>query len=38
MDAKLTETQLANLDTEVSVNHDDPSTVAAKWLKSQGLT
>jgi osmoprotectant transport system substrate-binding protein len=38
MDAKLTETQLAKLDTEVSVDHDDPSTVAAQWLKSQGLT
>jgi osmoprotectant transport system substrate-binding protein len=38
MDAKLTETALANLDTEVSVDHDDPTTVAAQWLKSQGLT
>jgi osmoprotectant transport system substrate-binding protein len=38
MDAKLTETALANLDTEVSVDHDAPSTVAAQWLKSQGLT
>jgi osmoprotectant transport system substrate-binding protein len=38
MDAKLTETQLANMDTEVSVDHDDPATVAAQWLKSQGLT
>ncbi len=38
MDAKLTETQLAKMDTDVSVNHDDPSTVAAQWLKSQGLT
>ena len=38
MDAKLTETQLARMDTDVSVNHDDPSTVAAQWLKSQGLT
>jgi osmoprotectant transport system substrate-binding protein len=38
MDAKLTETQLANMDTQVSVDHDDPTTVAAQWLKSQGLT
>ncbi len=38
MDAKLTEAQLANMDTDVSVDHDDPSTVAAQWLKSQGLT
>ncbi len=38
LDAKLTETQLANMDTDVSVDHDDPTTVAAQWLKSQGLT
>jgi osmoprotectant transport system substrate-binding protein len=38
MDAKLTETQLANLDTEVSVDHDAPSTVAANWLKSEHLS
>jgi osmoprotectant transport system substrate-binding protein len=38
MDAKLTETALANLDTDVSVDHDAPNTVAAQWLKSQGLT
>jgi osmoprotectant transport system substrate-binding protein len=38
LDAKLTETALANLDTDVSVDHDAPNTVAAQWLKSQGLT
>ena len=38
MDAKLTETALANLDTDVSVDHDAPNTVAAQWLKSEGLT
>jgi osmoprotectant transport system substrate-binding protein len=38
MDAKLTEAQLASMDTEVSVDHDDPTTVAAQWLKGQGLT
>jgi osmoprotectant transport system substrate-binding protein len=38
LDAKLSETALANLDTDVSVDHDAPNTVAAQWLKSQGLT
>lgn len=36
--AKLTTTQLSQLNIEVNIDHDDPSTVAANWLKKEGLT
>ncbi len=36
--AKLTTQQLEGLNIDVNVDHDDPATVAARWLKSEGLT
>jgi osmoprotectant transport system substrate-binding protein len=36
--AKLTTQQLEGLNIDVNVDHDDPATVAAQWLKSEGLT
>jgi len=30
--------QLEGLNIDVNVDHNDPATVAAQWLKSEGLT
>lgn len=35
--AKLTTTQLSELNTKVNVNKDDPATVAKQWVQSEGL-
>jgi osmoprotectant transport system substrate-binding protein len=37
MSAKLTTDQLSSLNIEVSVNHEDPATVAKNWAKKKGL-
>jgi osmoprotectant transport system substrate-binding protein len=37
MDAKLTTVQLEHLNIEFSNNHEPETTIASKWLKSQGL-
>jgi osmoprotectant transport system substrate-binding protein len=36
--AKLTTQQLEGLNIDVNVDHDVPAAVAAKWLKTEGLT
>jgi glycine betaine/choline ABC-type transport system substrate-binding protein len=38
MDALLTTQVLEKLNIDVNVNHMDPATVAANWLKSVHLT
>ena len=37
LSAKLTTDQLSELNIEVSVNHEDPATVAKKWAQKEGL-
>ncbi|HZU79341.1 MAG TPA: ABC transporter substrate-binding protein [Acidimicrobiales bacterium] len=37
LSAKLTTDQLSSLNIEVSVNHEDPATVARKWAQKEGL-
>jgi len=38
LSAKLTTAQLTELNLKVSVDHEDASTVASQWLKSENLT
>jgi osmoprotectant transport system substrate-binding protein len=38
LSAKLTTVQLSDLNIKVNVDHDDPATVAQKWLVAEGLT
>lgn len=38
LSAKLTTVQLSDLNIKVSVDHDDPATVAKQWLTTEGLT
>jgi osmoprotectant transport system substrate-binding protein len=38
MDALLTTEQLEHMNIDVNVNHENASTVASSWLKSEGLT
>ena len=37
LSAKLTTDELSNLNIKVTVNHDDPSTVAQQWLQQKHL-
>ena len=38
LDAKLTTAQLSQLNIDVNVDHESATTVAANWVKAQGLT
>jgi glycine betaine/choline ABC-type transport system substrate-binding protein len=37
LSAKLTTDELSNLNIKVTVNHDDPGTVAQQWLQQNHL-